>query len=82
MAGVLRENWQLTLFPSSTFNNRVQGWVPFDGEDGSFEADPVAKMITVLLGSLYRREQLFTLGARFPLTAAASATADAVSARP
>ena len=81
---MLRENWQLTLFPSTTFNNRVQGWVPFDGDDGSFEADPVAKMITVILGSLYRREQLFTLGTRLPLATATSPTSSgaAAAARP
>jgi hypothetical protein len=81
LTAVLREPWQPTLYPVTTFSAVLPGWLSFDDRTGAIGDDAVAAMLTVWLGSLHRRQLLFTaLGTRAgpsddPVTDATSASA-------
>ena len=62
LTAVLRESWQPTLYPSTSFNPTVPGWLGLHDKTGDINEESMSKMLLVWLGSLRRREQLLVLG--------------------
>ena len=46
MAGKLREDWKLTLFPDDHWDERVPAWVPYSNKNGTLARNLVANLLS------------------------------------
>jgi hypothetical protein len=78
MAGKLREDWKLTLYPSDHWAQHAPFWLPYSNKDGSFAFKALGKLVPQLLEAKQKWRAAYGLvGWTLPTPSSPAAPSDA-----